>query len=331
MACFQNAHSQIQSRFARFPREIRLEVYENLLALTEFSFVSTAGPCLWDPTGCIRGPEARPTSNRLAFLRVCRGITNEIELNKKLSNWLGDVLLDFEDTKAMLEKLATVPSEILGRIRHVRFRATPLPLVIYPDLRARALEEFRCTVEPAGALKQLHGLNLDRLTVIGSPASPQAQYDMVNRLVAGGNGWRELRFICNTSEMLGYSYTGTDQRYRRRPQPGNWQATLNARDRVASGPSVTIYRSTLLNTPDSVLDPGTNSVYEQSPPTQPDGHDPGTDDPGLLGPDERDKELLVVVRRGAGVECEQQQLPAATTTWDTLTEDMTDIEMFDRY
>ncbi|KAK3694512.1 hypothetical protein B0T22DRAFT_477256 [Podospora appendiculata] len=335
MAHIQKALPQQQSQFYRLPVEIRVEVYEKVFALTEFSFGSTAGSCHWDSTGCTRSQEARPRSNRLALLRVCKAMARDIK--KNIPNWPDrrGVLFDFEDTKVMLEKLATIPTATLRSIRHVRFRATPLPLVIYPGLQATAPVEFRCTVDPAGALKQLHGLSLDRLTVVESPGLPQAQYDMVNRLVAEGNGWRELRFISNTSEMLGYTFAGDDgahtgERYHRRPQPSTWQTSLNARDGLASAPSVTIYRSTVRSAPNTVLDPRTRSVYEQSPVARPGEQDPELEDPGLLSPDERDKEMLVVVRRGGGVHCEQHQLPAMPTTWDTLTEDIADIEIFNR-
>jgi hypothetical protein len=100
--------------------------------------------------------------------------------------------------------------------------------------------------------------------------------------------------------------------YRRRPQPSTWNDILIRRDGQDSGASVTIYRSTQSNAPDTVLKPETRQLFEQKPPSSPEDLELFgiEEDRQLLGKNERGKELLVVVKRGHQARIIEQNDPA---------------------
>ncbi|KAK3637011.1 hypothetical protein LTR56_013907 [Elasticomyces elasticus] len=103
----------------------------------------------------------------------------------------------------------------------------------------------------------------------------------------------------------------------RQPQPGAWQAALEhweraglrSRSQPKSQPSVIIYRSTS-PTDDAVLEPDTRTRFSQS-------YGPGQNaktygkvkDTALMAPGERDRETLVVVKRGPGVDYAEGERP----------------------
>ncbi|KAJ4188822.1 hypothetical protein FALCPG4_008497 [Fusarium falciforme] len=84
---------------------------------------------------------------------------------------------------------------------------------------------------------------------------------------------------------------------------------MNARDGVDTKPSVTIYRSTLCDVPGSVLDHNTRVMFEQDMPDDwIDGLPPGTEeDEALTKEGERGKEMMVVFKRGFGVDYEEKE------------------------
>ncbi|KAI8664574.1 hypothetical protein NCS55_00966800 [Fusarium keratoplasticum] len=84
---------------------------------------------------------------------------------------------------------------------------------------------------------------------------------------------------------------------------------MDARDGVETKPSVKIYRSTLCDVPGSVLDPNTRVVFEQDMPGDCiDGLPPGTEeDEALTKEGERGKEMMVVFKRGFGVDYEEKE------------------------
>ncbi|KAK4960257.1 hypothetical protein LTR10_003151 [Elasticomyces elasticus] len=104
----------------------------------------------------------------------------------------------------------------------------------------------------------------------------------------------------------------------RQPQPGAWQAALEhweraglrSRSQPKPQPSVVIYRSTS-PTDDAVLEPDTRTRFSQS-------YGPGQNaktygkvkDTALMAPGERDREALVVVKRGSGVDYAEAVRPS---------------------
>jgi hypothetical protein len=101
--------------------------------------------------------------------------------------------------------------------------------------------------------------------------------------------------------------------YLRQPQPANWQQALEERDGPGSHPSVVIYRSIDSSTPCSVLEPSKRNVFVQQIAAGQTAKTYGkVEDPLLMRDDERPKEVLVVVKRGAGVSySENMQLPSS--------------------
>ncbi|KAL5334116.1 hypothetical protein BJX70DRAFT_30757 [Aspergillus crustosus] len=102
--------------------------------------------------------------------------------------------------------------------------------------------------------------------------------------------------------MLGYpanSIPGRLPNDLREPQPMSWNELLLERDGADSGASVTIYRSTMNDSPCSVMKPGTRQLFVQTPPSVSTGKNFGEErDKYLLSESELKKELLVIVRRG---------------------------------
>ncbi|KAK4132440.1 hypothetical protein BT67DRAFT_443651 [Trichocladium antarcticum] len=96
--------------------------------------------------------------------------------------------------------------------------------------------------------------------------------------------------------------------YWRKPQPTHWQTVMAGRDGAASNPSVTVYRAKVPGPHGSILDPSRRVKFQQKP------HH-GRDlpphlfpaDPELMTGDEQEKELIVVVKRGSGVNYEEKK------------------------
>ncbi|KAF9870696.1 hypothetical protein CkaCkLH20_11798 [Colletotrichum karsti] len=119
--------------------------------------------------------------------------------------------------------------------------------------------------------------------------------------------------------------------YTRRPQPITWRAMLRLRDGESTNPEVDVYRSVIAESPGSVTDPSKRVRFEQE--DQPavifpegfieayggDVNDvpeqvldslPGfgrRSDKDLVGEGEKRKEMMVVVRRGTGVDYEEKK------------------------
>ncbi|KAI0458494.1 hypothetical protein F5B21DRAFT_529006 [Xylaria acuta] len=220
-------------------------------------------------------------------------------------SWLGQVLFSFEDTETMTTKLAALPVATLSKIRHIRIRGETL-MLSWPDDDVHYLLVL--------ALKLLPGLQLDTLTVLNLYGG-LISYDVLNTLIRYGQGWKELRFISHASELLGFarehdiSAAGDklNARYQLKPQPADWIRAMNNRDGAASQPSVTIYRSTLAGQPCTVSDEATRVRFEQKL-SRPDEEDAfATQECGdIMSPGERTKELMVVVRRGRGVDYQEK-------------------------
>jgi hypothetical protein len=126
--------------------------------------------------------------------------------------------------------------------------------------------------------------------------------------------------------MLGFARVTTC----REPQPARWQSDLEERDGASSQPSVTIYRSILLECPGSVLDPNSRARFTQSAPTREEREDFGIEeDLGLMGIGQSGKELMIVAKRGSGVDYEQRedaQLAGSAIREDLLGKTWADIK-----
>jgi hypothetical protein len=214
--------------FQRLPQEIRDLIYTELFSSTTF----TSGE---RKVGLFCGVKIKPAPNGLALLRTCRRARLEIG-----DSWLGQVLFDFESTEAMLDKLNAIPQDTLARIRHVRVRGGGL----YLRMPNKGFWWFT----PAMLFKLLPGLQLDQLTVLGGTTS-ERNYRLLNDFIQDTNGWKTLRFVAHSSEMLGYSsresWPHEERRliFPRKAQPQHWQGVVEARDGAASRPSVTVYHA----------------------------------------------------------------------------------------
>ncbi len=149
-------------------------------------------------------------------------------------------------------------------------------------------------------------------------------------------------------------------RFWRRPQPAHWREALEARDggekgenseseaeaeTASAGSSVTVYRSTRPGQCGAVLDERTRETYEQTP-TEGQGQGQGRrafldsygiwGDEALLADGEREKEMMVVVRRGTGADrgCKEGSSPVTRDdvwegmsgkTWPEIRRDHVDI------
>lgn len=289
--------------FSKLPPEIRLDIYSHLFCSTRLSFGQRP---MRSATGKLSSIRLRPASNSLSVLRVCRRVNEEIG-----DSWLGQVLFSFHDPKTMLDKLADLDSQTLGKLRHMRYSCDD-PLL----LRISHTEDGEHWKGWSGLeyhlpqiLKLLRGLRLDRLTVVGQSAA-QWRYVHLDALIKHSDGWKELYYLSNNSMMLGFGrldklfgrYEWKPSHGLRAPQPSTWIQALAARDGPTA--SVTIYRSkdaalsgSMVSKPatcvafaDQVAEPEKASQYGIE------------SDTALMAPGEKGKEILVVVRRGKGVD-----------------------------
>ncbi|KAK4502986.1 hypothetical protein PRZ48_006413 [Zasmidium cellare] len=288
-------NDQAGSKLMQLPQEIRDEIYARVFCSTRFAFGKRAISRI--------GRNQLVSAHRgraLGLLRSCRRVREEIG-----DDWLSQVLFHFEDPESMLQKLANVPGRVRGQIRHLRVSGLPLML---------SFEDDDVYYRTAQALKLLPGLNLDVLTVLGD-RTPDVSYQTLDMLIRHSNGWKELRFISHNSEILGYKddmmYFGPNDPmtdlYLRQPQPSGWQHALEQRDGPASKPSVTIFRSKEANRSCAILRPDRRTVFSQAFGAGQDRRSYGkTKDEALMRPGEREKEILVIVKRGADIDyCER--------------------------
>lgn len=291
----RDVHIESRSRegslLLRLPPELRNEIYSRLFFSTRFSYGKRN-------VSRVNHVRIIPASNGLALLQTCRQARGEVG-----DTWLGQALFSFEDIETMLDKLTTLPIRVLSKIRHLRIRDDAIFL-------SEPLGEGEVTVYRLDlALKLLPGLYLDRLTVLGCP-NKYERYDSLSRLIMHGNGWAELHYISHDSRMLSYAIDSrpfSNDHYLRKPQPAYWESLLVNRDDASSIPSVAIYRS-ILERCGSVINPGTREQYEQKISDRENaGETFGREEDVLLkAHGERDKELLVVAKRGIGVDYEEK-------------------------
>ncbi|KAK3940173.1 hypothetical protein QBC46DRAFT_386147 [Diplogelasinospora grovesii] len=290
---FGPPNPQEGSLLMQLPQELRDEIYSYLFFSTRISSGERA-------FGRIDHRRIVPIPNALALLRTCRRVHSEIG-----HSWLHKVLFSFEDPEAMLNKLANISIETRSMIRHVRVSGCPLVL---------SFEDDDVFYRTSAALKLLPGLKLDRLTVMGGRDS-MVCYETLDKLVKHSDGWKELYYLSHNSTFLGYkdtwpSWTGGPDadRYLRVPQPAGWQKILEDRDGPASCPSVAIYRSTNPGRACSVLHADLRVPFVQTLAAGQNLAKFGKmEDAALMAAGEREKEVLVVVKRGRGLDYEEKE------------------------
>jgi hypothetical protein len=177
------------------------------------------------------------------------------------------VLFDFSDPRTLLDKLSDIPLTLREQIRHVCVSGRKLTIVCD--------ESDDAPYNTSHALKLLPGLNLDTLTVVGTGARrPLAAFHNLDKLIRHSDGWKELHYLADDLEPLAYKVDGTDDspwdpqpEYSPRPQPSDWQNTIEQRDGQASRPSVVVYQSAAVAAPGAampVLDPCIPKVFAQA-------------------------------------------------------------------
>lgn len=319
----------------QLPQEVRDQIYESLFSSNRFAFGERA-------IERIKSQRIVSAHRRkaLSILRSCRRINHEIG-----KEWLHQVSFHFEDPEYMLQKLGNISDTLRGEVRRVRVSGHTLML---------SFEDDDVYYRTAQALKLLPGLKLDVLTILGDKL-PSVSYQTLDMLIRHSHGWKELRCISHSSEFLGYKdnmmYFGPSDPmnglYMRQPQPSDWQLALERCDGTASKPSVTVYRSKEATAPCAVLQPAKRTIFSQAlAPGQVHRSYGKDEDPTLMQAGEREKEVLVIVKRGTGVDyCEYQGSPFLPvgdiredfnrTTWkevkaaqDELFKDMRDDDPF---
>ncbi|KAK5724123.1 hypothetical protein LTR17_013598 [Elasticomyces elasticus] len=169
------------------------------------------------------------------------------------------------------------------------------------------------------ALKLLPCLQLDRLTVIDWNNCDETVYKALDMLVRYSDGWKELHFIVRHSEFLGYKQARYDD-----------VDTEDGRESEESGDSVNDEESDDSNDSgdseddDMIVDtcllrqPQPAKVTAIGGHLQDQSYGPGQNaktygkvkDTALMAPGERDRETLVVVKRGSGVDYAEAVRPS---------------------
>ncbi|KAM5341488.1 hypothetical protein ACJ41O_014519 [Fusarium nematophilum] len=295
-------HQQLQSTLFRlFPPEVRHLIYSHLFDSTRIA----SGRKITRGGNGLLGIKLLPARNSLALLRSCRRVHDEIG-----TTWVGWVLFSFEDPETMLDKLAVLPPQLLSKVRRVYVRG---------DFMLLPIGRNRNVYPLTSVLRLLPGLRLDTLTVLGQH-HPRVSQGTLESLVCESAGWKELRCISHSSELMGFALQASaipgsielEQRWHtRKPQPAYWQGVMEDRDGAQTRPSVTIYRATVPRVPGAVLSPATRELFEQEVPEDRQALEAfgRTPDTRLLARGEVDKEIMVVVRRGHGVDYDEKGDP----------------------
>lgn len=279
---------QPDCRLLQLPQELRDKVYDFLFMSTRVTFGARS-------TGRTEHKNIKPAAYSLALLRVCRQIFEETK-----TLWLRRLLFNFESIICLLDKLSSIPSTALSQIRHLRTRGHPLVL---------SFEDDDVYYRLAWALKLLPSLRLDTLTVLGS-SSGIVNYDTLEGLIQHGNGWKELHYITRDSSMLGFKKQEIFMAdpYWRRPQPSTWKETLLSRDGADSKVTVAVYQAAKdkeIGAPfneknsrpldQTVVPPDTLETFGVQEDTQ------------LMSDGQREKELLVVAKRGHAADIAERE------------------------
>ncbi|KAI1300570.1 hypothetical protein F5Y03DRAFT_225317 [Xylaria venustula] len=257
--------------FSHLPQEIRDEVYRQVFSNTRLTFAASV----------------RPKENSLALLRTCRRIRFEIG-----NTWLRYVLFNFGNPMDMVSKLGFLPIDIISEIRYIRVY-DHYPIISWRSFYYNSLD-----------LYPISGLQLDRLTVISGGRSDRSYY-WINHLIEFGDGWKELHYIHYTLHMLAFESSWSSEIHRE-PQPSHWQQVLEDRDTKLTKPLITIYQSTKPGVFGSATDPDTRVILAQAirPDQTADNYHRYRDH--KLRDDYRNKEVLIIAKRGIGVDYKQK-------------------------
>lgn len=300
------AHGQEQSVLFRIPQEMRDSIYSHLLIDTR----------IWLGRDWVRAENVERVRivtdpNALSLLRTCRRVKVEVG-----HSWIGKVLFTFQSPERMMEKLTTIPRSKLSQIRHLRINGE----TAFLWWNGREENEARVYYWLPAFMKFLPGLRLDTLTIMDG-SGDLITYEGIDALVKYGEGWKQLRCISHSSKILGVKCYRSEpgdflDEYRRKHQPADWMSIMTHRDGAETQPSVQVYRSTQPANarPDKVglvTDERTRLPYAQQAP------EPGSEAAQMYGlvqdadlmssAEERNKELMVVVTRGKGVDYEVKE------------------------
>lgn len=288
--------------FQKLPPEIRLEIYSHVFYSTRLSFdrrltksTPVSSPNRWTRRVNYASVQLRPAPNSLSLVRVCRRVNVEIG-----HSWIGQVLFSFGSAQTMLEKLAALEPSMLAKLRHMRTTGRPPTLSLQSDQETRKYEW-------ADMLNVLSGLCLDRLTVLGDYA-PTGRVDLetLDKLIKHSDGWKELYFLSHNSAILElhtqYWWPGDAHSA---PRLSNFNSALVSRDESTA--SVSIYRSIHAAEYGLMISkPATREAFSYRGP----GPIEEAERNAARNPHEMKKEVLVVARRGRGVDCAVKPLPS---------------------
>ncbi|KAI9170539.1 hypothetical protein HJFPF1_00007 [Paramyrothecium foliicola] len=116
-------------------------------------------------------------------------------------SWTGLVLFHIEDVATLLEKFSLLPSMMLAKIRHMRIVAADAPLVAPGE----CLNSYDFKVGLLDALSYLTGLCLNTLTVYWPVPRPESFFistkSPLMKLITHGRGWRRLHFVSQSSKL----------------------------------------------------------------------------------------------------------------------------------
>jgi hypothetical protein len=156
-------------------------------------------------------------------------------------------------------------------------------------------------------------LQLNTITILNLYGGP-VSYDVLNTLIKYGDGWKALRFIAQESTLLGYAQppgfhdAHYIERYQRKPEPAHWLSVMERRDGIETEPAVLIYRSTLPGVVGSVMDEATRIRFMQMPPKKGQAAAFAEQEYApIMSPVQKTKGLMVVVRRGKGVDYQERK------------------------
>jgi hypothetical protein len=257
-----SANQQVHSKIMNLPQEVRDEIYANVFRSTQFTYKFADQ---FEPEGHRVECSARETG--LALLRTCRRVRDEIGVS-----WLHQVLFNFSDPRTLLDKLSAIPLALREQVRHVSVSGRHLTIVCDASDDA--------PYGTAHVLKLLPGLQLDTLTVVGTGARrPLAAFHNLDKLIRHSDGWKELHYLSDNLEPLAYKVDEADRdspwdprpEYSPRPQPSDWQKTVEQRDGQASRPSVVVYQSAAVAVPGApmpVLHPCIQKIFAQAQATE---------------------------------------------------------------
>jgi hypothetical protein len=211
-----------------------------------------------------------------------------------------------------MDKLSTLPTLILSKIRHVRVFGDEVALHYTPTESPFAIlrsADKQQTFSLVALLRLLPALKLDILTVLVRPT----QFSIprtVGSMIRGGNGWKELRVLTQGSFcLLPLTPDMPDEPFEIGRAPTHWQSGLSSRDGPNSGASVTAYVSTVHEKTRSACNPDTRQAVT---------------DQNILSLKDRSwhcKESLVIVRRGRNADITKlgpTPIPSSQSEWITI-------------